>query len=116
MKKQFFKECQACDGTGEELINNTWNNDPTKDESYKCDECNGEGVYLDTDELESKIYDIEDMIDGMDNRIRITSQTIKDLSRGMFYELLPKYKNRLQIQAKALARLEMYCANLKTYR
>jgi DnaJ-class molecular chaperone len=116
MKKQFIKECQACDGTGEELINNTWDSNPTKDESYKCDECSGNGFYLDKDELESKIYDIEDMIDGMDNRIRITSQTLKDFSRGMFYELLPKYKNRLQIQAKALARLEMYCANLKTYR
>jgi RecJ-like exonuclease len=116
MKKQFFKECQACNGTGEELINNTWDQDPTKDESYKCDECNGEGVYFDKDELEDKIYDIEDMIDGMINRIRITSQTLKDLSRGMFYELLSKYKNRLQIQAKALARLEMYCANLKSYR
>ena len=54
------------------------------------------------------------MIDGMITRIRTTSDTLKDLSKGMFYELLPKYKNILNTQARALARLETYCANLKT--
>jgi hypothetical protein len=48
-------------------------------------------------------------------RIRVTSDTLKDLSRGMFYELLPKYKHRLNIQSRALARLELYLSNLKTY-
>ena len=59
--------------------------------------------------------DVEDMIAGMLIRIKTTSDTLKDLSRGMFYELLPKYKHRLQIQSSALARLELYLANLKTY-
>jgi hypothetical protein len=43
----------------------------------------------------------------------LTSDTLKDLSRGMFYELLPKYKHRLNIQSRALARLELYLSNLK---
>jgi hypothetical protein len=53
------------------------------------------------------------MIDGMLTRIRLTSDTLKDLSKGMFYELLPKYKNTLNTQARGLARLESYLVNLK---
>jgi hypothetical protein len=53
------------------------------------------------------------MIDGMLTRIRLTSDTLKDLSKGMFYELLPKYKNKLNTQARGLARLESHLVNLK---
>ncbi len=54
------------------------------------------------------------MIAGMAERIKITSDTLKDLSRGMFYELLPKYKHRLDTQCRALSRLEMYLDKLKS--
>ena len=54
------------------------------------------------------------MIDGMINRIRLTSDNVKMASK---YEMLPdfvdRYKNRLHTQARALARLEMYKANLQ---
>ena len=110
--KQFIKECTTCEGTGIQGRNNSWDNHPSRDEVWPCDYCE-EGMVHDLDALEEAIMDAQDMIDGMITRIRLTSDTLKDLSRGMFYELLPKYKHRLQIQARALARLEMYKANLQ---
>ena len=110
--KQFIKECTTCEGTGIQGRNNSWDNHPSRDEVWACDYCE-EGKVHDQDALDEAIMDAQDMIDGMITRIRLTSDTLKDLSRGMFYELLPKYKHRLQIQARALARLEMYKANLQ---
>jgi len=116
MKNLFIKECSTCDGTGTEVINNTWDHDPCYDQSFPCESCHGEGNKFDYDQLSDRIYEIEDMIDGMLTRIRLTSDTLKDLSNGMFYELLPKYKDRLNTQARALARLELYLLNLKNYK
>ena len=110
--KQFIKECTTCEGTGIQGRNNSWDNHPSRDEVWACDYCE-EGKVHDQESLDEAIMDAQDMIDGMITRIRLTSDTLKDLSRGMFYELLPKYKSRFQIQARALARLEMYKANLQ---
>ena len=115
MKKQFLKECSTCCGHGTVAMNDSWDEHPSHDYSVTCEECNGEGHCIDSDSLNERIEDVEWMIDGMLTRIRVTSDTLKDLSRGMFYELLPKYKHRLNIQSRALARLETYLANLKTY-
>ena len=114
MKTKFIKECDTCWGRGSVLISSAYEH-PSHSESDICEDCKGEGTYLDKELINECIDDVEYMIEGMINRIRITSDTLKDLSRGMFYELLPKYKHRLNIQSRALARLEMYCANLKTY-
>ena len=114
MKNQFLKECSSCYGNGTVAINNSWDEHPSWDESVICSDCDGQGQYIDKESLTERIEDVEYMIDGMLTRIRLTSDTLKDLSRGMFYELLPKYKHRLNIQARALARLESYLSNLKT--
>jgi hypothetical protein len=54
------------------------------------------------------------MIDGMITRLRMTSDNIKMVAK---FEMLPdfvaSYKNRLHTQARALARLETYKANLQ---
>ena len=110
--KKFIKECEECQGNGRTYTNSTWDNDPQYDVSYECKYCE-DGHIQDSESLNEAIEDAQYMIDGMITRIRLTSDTLKDLSRGMFYELLPKYKSRLQIQARALARLEMYKANLQ---
>jgi hypothetical protein len=114
MKTEFIKECGACWGSGSVLISSSYEH-PSQSDSDTCEDCKGKGTYLDKDLISERIEDVEWMIEGMLTRIRTTSDTLKDLSRGMFYELLPKYKHRLNIQSRALARLEMYCANLKTY-
>jgi RecJ-like exonuclease len=114
MKTEFIKECDTCWGSGSVLISSAYEH-PSHSESDICNECRGEGKYLDYELLTERVEDVEWMIEGMLTRIRLTSDTLKDLSRGMFYELLPKYKHRLQIQARGLARLELYLSNLKTY-
>jgi RecJ-like exonuclease len=114
MKTKFTKECKTCCGSGTVTFNDSWDEHPSRDYSFDCKECEGEGHIIDEAELWTEICNVEDMIDGMITRIRTTSDTLKDLSKGMFYELLPKYKNILNTQARALARLETYCANLKT--
>jgi len=114
MKTKFTKECNTCCGSGSVTFNDSWDEHPSRDYSFDCKECESEGHIIDEAELWTEICNVEDMIDGMITRIRTTSDTLKDLSKGMFYELLPKYKDRLNTQARALARLETYCANLKT--
>jgi RecJ-like exonuclease len=114
MKTKFTKECKTCCGSGSVTFNDSFDEHPSRDYSFDCKECEGEGHIIDEAELWTEICNVEDMIDGMITRIRTTSDTLKDLSKGMFYELLPKYKNILNTQARALARLETYCANLKT--
>jgi RecJ-like exonuclease len=114
MKKQFLKECDKCWGTGTVSISSSYEH-PSHSVSDDCDQCKGEGNILDQESLDDRIDDVKDMIEGMLTRIRVTSDTLKDLSRGMFYELLPKYKHRLNIQSRALARLEVYLVTLEKY-
>jgi RecJ-like exonuclease len=119
MKTKFIKECNTCCGSGTVTLNDSWDEHPSRDYSITCDECQGEGECIDQEaiiEIECKIEDVEYMIDGMLTRIRTTSDNIKMCAK---FEMLPdfvaRYKNTLHTQARALARLETYCANLKSY-
>jgi len=115
MKTKFLTDCKVCGGSGSHCYNDRADDDPRFDYSHECRQCEGEGKVIDEETLDIRMNDVEDMIEGMLTRIRVTSDTLKDLSRGMFYELLPKYKHRLNIQSRALARLELYLSNLKNY-
>ena len=115
MKKQFLKECSTCCGHGTVAMNDSWDEHPSHDYSVTCEECNGEGNCIDSDLLNERIEDVEWMIDGMLTRIRITSDAVKSCNKGMLDRLEAKYRNQLHTQARALARLETYLANIKTY-
>jgi len=115
MKKQFLKECSTCCGHGTVAMNDSWDDHPSHDYSVTCEECNGEGYCIDSDLLNERIEDVEWMIDGMLTRIRITSDAVKSCNKGMLERLEAKYRNQLHTQARALARLETYLANIKTY-
>ena len=110
--KQFIKECTTCEGTGIQGRNNSWDNHPSRDEVWACDYCE-DGKVHDQDALDEAIMDAQDMIDGMMTRIRISSDNIMMCAKLECFNLVKKYKHRLQIQARALARLEMYKANLQ---
>ena len=110
--KQFIKECTTCEGTGIQGRNNSWDNHPSRDEVWACDYCE-DGKVHDQDALDEAIMDAQDMIDGMITRIRISSDNIMMCAKLECFNLVKKYKHRLQIQARALARLEMYKANLQ---
>ena len=115
MKKQFLKECSTCCGHGTVAMNDSCDEHPSHDYSVTCEECNGEGHCIDSDLLNERIEDVEWMIDGMLTRIRITSDAVKSCNKGMLDRLEAKYRNQLHTQARALARLETYLANIKTY-
>ena len=115
MKKQFLKECSTCCGHGTVAMNDSWDEHPSHDYSVTCEECNGEGHCIDSDLLNERIEDVEWMIDGMLSRIRITSDAVKSCNKGMLERLEAKYRNQLHTQARALARLETYLSNIKTY-
>ena len=112
--KKFIKECGECQGNGYTYTNSTYDKDPQYDVSYECTQCDCEGQVHDQEALDEAIDDVQYMIDGMITRIRLTSDNVKMASK---YEMLPdftaSYKNRLHTQARALARLEMYKANLQ---
>ena len=115
MKKQFLKECSTCCGHGTVAMNDSWDEHPSHDYSVTCEECNGEGHCIDSDLLNERIEDVEWMIEGMLTRIRITSDAVKSCNKGMLERLEAKYRNQLHTQARALARLETYLSNIKTY-
>ena len=114
MKKEFIKECDKCWGTGTVSISSSYEH-PSRSVSDDCDECRGEGHYLDSDLLNERVEDVEWMIDGMLTRIRLSSDAVKSCNKGMLDRLEAKYRNQLHTQARGLARLETYLANLKTY-
>jgi hypothetical protein len=110
--KKFIKECTTCYGTGKMGSNNSWDNHPSRDESWPCDYCE-DGQAHDQEALDNAIEDAEYMIEGMIDRIRLTSDNIMVCAKLDCNNLVARYKKRLHTQARALARLEMYKANLQ---
>lgn len=110
--KKFIKDCEECQGNGETYTNSTWDNDPQYDVSYECKYCE-DGKVQDSEALNEAIDDVQWMIDGMIERIRITSDNIMVCAKLECHNLVKKYKNKINTQARALARLEMYKANLQ---
>lgn len=111
--EKFFKDCENCDGYGYNVYNDTCDGDPRRNESYDCTYCE-DGKVIDEEALDVAIYDANDMIEGMIARIRVTSDNIKMCAKLECHNLVARYKNTLDTQARALARLEMYKANLQS--
>ena len=63
--------------------------------------CSGKGYELDKDELKEKIDAINDMIQGMQVRMRCNSDFIIQLKKGLLPELAEKYIYKLDILLKA---------------
>ena len=108
--KNLFRECTECDGYGYVTIdlNDTHIPYEQKEVDYTCMYCDGKGLVLDEDELPFRIEDLNDMIEGMQTRMRLHSDTIIQCEKGMLYELKEKYLDRLDTCARALGRLTIY--------
>jgi hypothetical protein len=111
--KKFMKECGECQGNGYTYTNSTYDKDPQYDVSYECNYCDCEGQVQDSEAINEAIEDAQWMIDGMITRLRLTSDNIMLCAKLDCHNLVARYKHRISIQAKALARLEMYKANLQ---
>lgn len=109
---KFFKDCGLCEGTGQHGYNDSIDQHPSWDVTWNCTNCD-DGRVVDQDEVDAAIYAADEMIEGMIVRIRITSDNIMLCAKLDCHNLVKKYKNRLHTQARALARLETYKANLQ---
>lgn len=108
--KNLFKECPECDGDGYVTIDLNDTHIPYEQNpiDYDCMLCNGKGQVLDKDEIEDRIMIIDDMIQGMQTRMRMLSDFIKTANKGYLPNLAKKYKDRLELCSHGLGRLLNY--------
>ena len=85
--------CSECDGNGYVTIdlNDTHIPYEQKEMNYSCMSCDGKGYQINKDELKEKIEAIDDMIQGMQVRMRMHSDFIIQLKKGLLHELAVKY-------------------------
>ena len=108
--KNLMTNCSECNGDGYVTVdlNDTHIPYEQKEANYTCMSCSGKGYELDKDELKEKIDAINDMIQGMQVRMRMHSDFIIQLKKGLLPELAEKYIYKLDISAMALGRLLNY--------
>lgn len=108
--KNLFKECPECDGSGYVTIDLNDTEIPYEQNpvDYDCMLCDGKGEVVMKDEIPYIIEDLNDMIQGMQDRMRIISETIMYCKKGLLPELAEKYLYRLDTCSRGLGRLNIY--------
>jgi hypothetical protein len=108
--RSLFMNCQGCDGDGYVTIDLNDTHIPYEQNpvDYTCIYCDGKGLQLDKDEVEDRIGIIDDMIEGMQTRMRLHSDFIIQLRKGYLNELAEKYVYRLDTCSRGLGRLLNY--------
>lgn len=108
--KDLVKHCNECDGWGTITIEHNGTEIPYLQNivDYECMSCTGTGVQLDPDLVEERISQINDMILGMQTRMRLHSDFIIQLKKGYLHELANKYVDRLDTCSRGLGRLLNY--------
>ena len=108
-------ECWSCYGDGFVVEERSGKKEPYlwDEVQLTCDHCNGKGYEIDKDELEYRLEDIKDMLEGMQVRMRLNSDMIKTCEKALLHELIPKYVYKLEISAKAYARLKQVQTKLE---
>jgi excinuclease UvrABC ATPase subunit len=108
--KDLLKHCEECDGWGTITIEHNGTDIPYLQDivDYECMSCSGTGAELDIELIKERIDEVNDMIEGMQVRMRGHSTFIMQLKKGMLYELAEKYIDKLDTCARALGRLINY--------
>ena len=108
--KNLFMNCPECDGDGYVTIDLNDTHIPYEQNpvDFTCMSCDGKGLALDKEEVEDRIGIVDDMILGMQTRMRMHSDFIMQLKKGYLHELANKYNNRLDTCARGLGRLNIY--------
>lgn len=112
--KSLFMNCQGCDGNGYVTIDLNDTHIPYEQNpvDFTCMYCDGKGIAIDKAEAEDRLYWIDDLIEGMQTRIRMHSDFIIQLKKGYLHELANKYVYKLDTCSRALKRLEQHKAKL----
>lgn len=108
--KSLFMNCPECDGAGYVTIDLNDTHIPYEQNpvDFTCMSCDGKCIAIDKDEVEERIYQIDDMIEGMQTRVRLHSDFIMTAKKGLLHELAEKYVYRLDTCSRALGRLINY--------
>lgn len=108
--RSLLMDCQECDGYGYVTIDLNDTHIPYEQNpvDYTCMYCDGKGLQLDKDEVEDRIMIIDDMIQGMQVRMRGHSDFIIQLKKGYLHTLADKYVDKLDTCSRALGRLLNY--------
>jgi hypothetical protein len=108
--KDLSRDCQECNGWGTVTIEHNGTEIPYLQDivDYECMSCTGTGEQLDPELVQERIEEINDMILGMQTRMRMHSDFIMQLKKGYLHELANKYNDRLDTCARALGRLMNY--------
>ena len=108
--KSLFMNCPECDGVGYVTIDLNDTHIPYEQNpvDFTCMSCDGKCIAIDKDEVEERIYQIDDMIEGMQTRMRLHSEFIMTAKKGLLHELAEKYVYRLDTCSRALGRLINY--------
>ena len=108
--KDLSRDCRECNGWGQVTIDVNDTHIPYEQDviEYECMSCSGTGAELDKEQVLERIGIVDDMILGMQTRMRMHSDFIMQLKKGYLNELANKYNNRLDTCARALGRLMNY--------
>ena len=108
--KDLTRHCSECDGWGTITIEHNGTEIPYLQDivDYECMSCSGTGAYLDPELIKERIDEINDMIEGMQTRMRLHSDFIMTAKKGLLHELAEKYVYRLDTCSRALGRLLNY--------
>jgi hypothetical protein len=108
--KNLMIECPECEGCGYVTIDLNDTHIPYEQKlvDYTCMLCDGKSEVLCNDKVEDRIGMVDDMIQGMQDRMRVISDTIMFCKKGLLHELAEKYVNRLDTCARGVGRLNIY--------
>lgn len=108
--KDLVRDCRECNGWGTITIEHNGTEIPYLQDivDYECMSCTGTGEQLDPDLIKERIIEVEDMIQGMQDRMRVISDTIMFCKKGLLHELSQKYVYRLDTCARGVGRLTNY--------
>lgn len=108
--KNYFKDCALCHGNGR--IEISGNDEPYYEHWVDCNYCE-EGKVIDTDEVEFKVAQIEDMVEGFTIRVSIFLDMANKCELGYLDKLARKFRDRAGMCEKAILRLNNYKLTIK---
>jgi hypothetical protein len=108
--KNYLTDCRLCQGNGK--IEVSGNDEPYYEDWVTCDYCE-EGKVLDSELIEEKLYDVNDLILGMKTRIELYEGLVKKCRLGYLDNLANKFEKRVETCKRGLLRLGQYKLKLQ---
>ena len=108
--KNYLTDCRLCQGNGK--IEVSGNDEPYYEDWVTCNYCE-EGKILDSELIKEKLYDVNDLILGMQTRIELYEGLVKKCRLGYLDNLANKFEKRIETCKRGLLRLGQYKLKLE---